>query len=506
MASKLGQAFTVRALFTHGARADLLRIGRYGALHSVLVNGYIDVIQEFSKKDSSSLQWRQPTNLLYVAASRGSWKAVTTLLALGMDPNDSLVLLESGADPNCLGPLGVDTPLWFATMRRPSLQCVRHLLDHGGDPNHKHRRPPLLSELVSSHKDVNIIIKLCNTLIASDLPIEINSSDSRGDTALIIACRRESLPLIQWLLKHGANINAVDDAGRSTLYFAVQSGKGTLVQELLKLEPNLEVLDKKANMTLLQAALQRPTIVQLLLDAGADPGFPNLDGNTLMNSAVLDSNPDVIKMLIEKKANIHRRDSSGRTPIYAAVSYAQNAFIVRLLADSGAHLDGIDPSGRSFLHITLNAPPPPEVLKILLEFRKFVDVNCRDQLGQTPLLAATTGGNIECLKLLIKAGVDMNAQDSLGKTALHNAAWFNNTELLNILLSQANVNLNIRSPLIGTPLDVACYNLRFDIFWPLLEHRADPRTIDPNMLRCTTLMSALLPRNIFKPPRRCPKG
>lgn len=519
MASKLGHASVVGVLLAHGARTDVLRVNKFGALHTAAYQGHAKVIQEYVNKDPSHLKLRQPNNLLYIAAAMGSWRAVTALLELKMDPNhswgspsDSTVewtplaracaegfpkttkaLLEYSADPNSLGPGHVDTPLWLAIMWGPHQQCIRHLLHHGGDPNHKRLRPHLLLELANWSADVDTIVSVCNILIAGDLPIQLNTSDSNGETALMIATRKGYLPLVQWLLKHGADVNALDDRRRSALYFALKSGKSTLVQELLKWKPKLDVLVEWDGATLLQTALHEPAIVKLLLDADADPELPSSSGDTLINSAVLKPNPDVVKMLIEKKVNIHHLDSSRRTPICTAVSHVRDASIVRLLADGGANLGETDDGGRSLLHLALDGPP--EILKILLEFGKSIDPNRRDSKNQTPLLAATNQANIECLKLLIRAGADINAQDSDGETALHNTAWYDNGAFLSVLLSQPDIDVNRMSPISGSPLHVACLNVRVDSVPALLDHHANIDVVIPSIIRSTPLMAALLPGN-----------
>ncbi|KAF4616256.1 hypothetical protein G7Y89_g15151 [Cudoniella acicularis] len=310
-------------------------------------------------------------------------------------PKTTEVLLEYGADPNNL----------------ESDACVRHLLYHGRDPNHKHLQPLLLLELANSGKDVNITLSVCNTLITGDLPIQLNVRDSSGgDTALMIAARKGSLPLVYWLLRHGTDVNALDNRRRSVLYFALKAGNSVMAQEFLEWKRKLDVLEEWDGAILLEAALHEPATVKLLLDAGANPELANSSGNTIINSAVLKPNAEVVKMLIEKKANTYYRDSSGRTPIRAAVSNG-NASVVRLLADGG----------RSLLHLAIYGPP--EMLRILLEFGKFINLNQRDGRNGTPLLAATSQAsqanqaNLDCLKLLVKAGADINAQGSDGETA-----------------------------------------------------------------------------------------
>ncbi|XP_023799012.1 serine/threonine-protein phosphatase 6 regulatory ankyrin repeat subunit C-like [Cyanistes caeruleus] len=50
------------------------------------------------------------------------------------------------------------------------------------------------------------------------------------------------------------------------------------------------------------------------------------------------------------------------------------------------------------------------------------DINTPDCLGRTCLHAAASGGNVECLNLLLSSGADLRRRDKFGRTPLHYAA------------------------------------------------------------------------------------
>ena len=53
-----------------------------------------------------------------------------------------------------------------------------------------------------------------------------------------------------------------------------------------------------------------------------------------------------------------------------------------------------------------------------------VDPECRDSIGNTPLIAAVIVNNKKIVKLLLKHGVDFDASNKHGNTALHFAAEY----------------------------------------------------------------------------------
>ncbi|GFP99769.1 ankyrin-1, partial [Phtheirospermum japonicum] len=112
-----------------------------------------------------------------------------------------------------------------------------------------------------------------------------------------------------------------------------------------------------------------------------------------------------------------------------------------------------------------------EVCKYLVEELK-MDVNTKDEDGETPLTHAARLGHTDTAKYLVNCGADPSIPSDLGATALHHAAGIGDIELLKFLLAQG-VNVDLQSDA-GSPLIWAAGHAQPDSVKILLEHNANP--------------------------------
>ncbi|KAL4378632.1 hypothetical protein GQ457_02G034250 [Hibiscus cannabinus] len=127
-----------------------------------------------------------------------------------------------------------------------------------------------------------------------------------------------------------------------------------------------------------------------------------------------------------------------------------------------------------------------EVCKFLLEELK-LDVDTRDEDGETPLLHAARQGHTLTAKYLLEHGANPTIPSDLGATALHHSAGIGNIELLKHILAMG-VEVDSQSDA-GTPLVWAAGHDQHDAVKVLLEHNANPNAETEDNV--TPLLSAV---------------
>lgn len=116
----------------------------------------------------------------------------------------------------------------------------------------------------------------------------VETADSSGNTALLLAASRGNLSALKKLIAAGANISAQNKRGQTALHRAVSRGMSDSVEELLAASKKLErtarirllnAVDVEGNTALHYAAMENnQELGQLLLRAGASRDIANKAG------------------------------------------------------------------------------------------------------------------------------------------------------------------------------------------------------------------------------------
>src|SRR5690606_28750669 len=132
-----------------------------------------------------------------------------------------------------------------------------------------------------------------------------------------------------------------------------------------------------------------PTLVKLLLDAGADVNAPNADGQTTLMLNARTGSVEVAKLLLERGADVNARELWREQTALMWAAGGAYADLTRLLLEHGA-----DPTARAAANdwgAQITSEPRAQY---------------RPTGGLTPLLYAARAGCVECVRAIVAAGED----------------------------------------------------------------------------------------------------
>jgi ankyrin repeat protein len=139
--------------------------------------------------------------------------------------------------------------------------------------------------------------------------------------------------------------------------------------------------------------------------------------------------------------------------------------------------------GESFIDAAKNN----DLTKVQGLLQRGVDVNAKNDHGETSLMLASEQGYLAMVKLLLEKGADVNAADAYGRTALMGASGNDHIEVAKLLLDKG-ADANAKASEGWTVLMLACLDNHLEIARLLLEKRADVNARNDN--GSTSLMEA----------------
>ena len=258
-----------------------------------------------------------------------------------------------------------------------------------------------------------------------------------GKTPLIIAVGNSYIDTAKILIENGANINAVDIEGWSALSYAVNNGD----IEIAKL-----LLENKAK------------IKDELLIA--------------IKSPIVESRINMMKLLIDNKANINYTDENGFNPLNIAIE-SGDMELTKFLITNGANVNSLMQDGVSLIGYAI-AQNNMDLLQILIENGANVNYTNGDSWADTPLKTASRLGLDNVVRILLTRNADINAVDMNGNTALHTAALNSQLSIVKLLLEK-NPNLDIQNKVGNTALHLAVISGNIDIVGELVLKGANTR-------------------------------
>ncbi|KAI8723103.1 NACHT domain-containing protein [Fusarium sp. LHS14.1] len=458
-------------------------------LHITAFFGIVDLVRAMGKSSSTMVNTVDEWGFtpLAWAAKKGheeTVKAILKFTAIDVDIRDSHgrtsislaaggghtaiveMLLNYGSNQN-FKDIRRATPLWHAA-KGGHTTTVALLIKWGVDLNVSSavETPLSMAAMEGNEEMISLLLSQPNIQPRTKvwpIPMDLYTPC----TALGVAVWRGNTTAVEILLS-SPDIAAAAGAGEDgelLLHSSVYHGFEDITRLLLSIDININTQCEEGK-TPLHLAISRfgggdDGIARLLLSqAEVMLDLADTDGNTPALLATSRGRIGVLRLLLAKGVDIEARNEDGLTLLGVAAGKGFLAIVELLLATDGVDADSRDAIGRTPFALAainpsrkdhLRMPWDPDcvqdnygVIQCLLDSGR-VDINSRDDLGQTPLMHATRGHrhDLPSFRLLLNhEGLDLDVVDNKGQTALSQAVIMRKEYKATLLLGQgANPNL-----------------------------------------------------------------
>jgi len=440
LAANRGDAAVIEALLEGGANAnEELPLGRKPLMLAAR-SGVVDAVRELLEKgaDPNAAESERGTTALMQAADQGHPDVLKLLIEGGANVaavskavmrDGRTAALGNSEDPRIN--VRRQTIVSHCEQPAPDMDILRKLASNGAQDGASQDK--VLVELVSSGAEITKE-SICSKFERGNIGFAVVAGSGAGGggfggqqrepdggalTALIYAARSGSIDAALALIEAGADVNQTSRYGWSPLLAATQNQNYLMGKFLIEHGADVNLANKGAWTPLYLATDNRnieggdyPTrtadmnsleYIRLLLDSGADPDarmiessetrtvFTNQwldeDGATAFFRAAQSGDIELLKLLLEYKADPTINTKLGITPLAAA-----------------AGIGWVEGVTREWSIAQTEA-----TIKLLLELG--IDPNFQADTGRVALHGAAHKGATGVVKILVEAGARMDIRD-----------------------------------------------------------------------------------------------
>lgn len=325
---------------------------------------------------------------------------------------------------------------------------------------------------VSIETSDNLVIRLTEAKISGVKKgqNEVKTSQMLEVTALHLAASMGLAKVASMLLKETSNIDAVDETGKTALAVAIERGFEKAVEFLVNSGSRVDLrTDHGQGVLLLVTERDWHTVAGIVTQRARATAAKEDLHVSLLIAAYYGDEQEVRRLLEQETLELKSGDKKvGALALFLAVE-RNHPRMVQLLLSSGVDINSKDNIGQSSLHRATRRGS--EVLmRTLLD--NGADIEQKNDDGRTAWSANIFSKNEYILNILLEAGADPSTRGHNGVSEIYSAAANGNADLVRFML-KSGTNPSIRTNFDWAPLHWAAYHGRVECVKLLIDAGAD---------------------------------
>ncbi|KAL1523439.1 hypothetical protein AB1Y20_018379 [Prymnesium parvum] len=493
VAAARGKKEAVGVLLELGASHSLRDVDGRTPLSLTIQRGFHGIARQL-RNAGASLGWDEATSasalceaakannmdhldlLLFCGASINSVdydkRSCTHIAACVGNKSAVQALIRKGASLNMRDRYG-GTPLWDA-VREEHAECAKLLYEARGEL--------MMTESATAHHlgEATRAEKPKLVELMLQCGANVDSRSSVGRTCVHVAASLHRSSVVDILIENSANLNLQDTEGTTPLALALRNGQIALARKMIDAGAQALYDEMTAAAELCQYA-QKGDVerLQLLLDAGCPAASTDYDNLTALHLACAGGHMMAVQLLVESQVDVNCADRWGNTPMYEAVRHSHIEIAEYCIEHGGQlHLDSEQAAGEICEPATAG-----DVQKLKLLVRAGASADSADYDLRSGLHLAACHGEVEACKVLCELRADVSLKDRWGNTPLCDAVREGHAEAAELLRSFGAVLGYEHSRTAGEIILLAMKN-DLERLQMLISCRADLDSVNHDMRSC----------------------
>lgn len=273
--------------------------------------------------------------------------------------------------------------------------------------------------------------------------IAIDAQDNNGRTALHWAVELNRLDVVEYLLKHDANLDIKDKIRKTPIDLAYQMGNDLMVSLLQNHPASSEIRRNQRFQTPLHEAIlaNKPLnyIKSLIDDPYLDLDAIDAEGNTALHYAAQKKNIPIVEYLLEQNISSTIPNKQGQKALKHTKHQMHNMFASyrEPYKHKYPNCHDVDKYGQTLLHQAV----------LQNDFSSFIDlialnvnIDAQDAHGDTALHLAVQSQYLNFVIYLLNAQADANIRDFFGHTALYYAIDKGCHDIITFMMTNSRID------------------------------------------------------------------